>query len=54
MDYDPFIGKSGVWFDTEPNTHYIECESPTLGLIWCVVDHWEMTVKGSSEITSNT
>ena len=52
-DFDPYIGKSSVWFDDEPNTYRIDCESSYLGVpLFCEVEHWTVTIKGVNAVAA--
>ena len=53
-EFDAFVGDAGEWFENDPGTFYIECESEVIGSILCTVEHWEVTIQGNSEITANT
>lgn len=53
-DFDPFIGKASVWMNQEPGVYYMDCSSTTMGLTWCTVDKWTVTVMGSAAVAADT
>lgn len=52
--FDPFVGNASEWFDNESGTYYLKCTSTALGLSWCKVDKWKVTVMGSSPVDAST
>lgn len=48
--FDPFVGHAGEWLKQEAGTYYLKCESTSLGLIWCSVDKWKVTVWGGQAV----
>lgn len=50
--FDPFVGMAGTWLDNESSTYYLECSSTALGLSWCSVDKWKVTIMGSSAVAA--
>jgi hypothetical protein len=53
-EFDAYIGMSMNKFSNEPTTYYIDCSSSALGTFWCMVDHWELWIMGSSDVVANT
>ena len=50
--FDPFVGHASVWFENEPSTYYLKCESTSMSLSWCTVDKWKVTVMGSAAVAA--
>lgn len=50
-EYDPFVGHAMKWFNSgsNPSAYYLKCSSTALGLVWCTVDKWKVTIMASSE-----
>lgn len=45
--FDPFVGSASQWFGQESGSYYLNCESASIGLAWCTVDKWKVTIAGS-------
>jgi len=48
--FDPFVGNAGQWLLQETGTYYLDCSSTALGLVWCSVDKWKVTVSGGAAV----
>lgn len=55
--FDPFVGHASKWFTagSDAGKYYLTCpESTALGIVWCTVDKWKVTVEISKEVAKNT
>jgi len=50
--FDPFVGSASKWFTegSDAASYYLKCSSTALGLVWCSVDKWKVTVEVSSSV----
>ena len=53
-DYDPFIGNSEQWFETEVGNFYLPCASQQLQTVLCRADHRLVIVQGSVVVNALT
>lgn len=50
VEFDPFVGHASQWLDNESGTYFMKCSSSAMGLSWCTVNKWKVTIVGTTPV----